>query len=104
MDLVVVVYQLTEGFSLNERFGLVSQMRRSAVSIPSNIAEGAVLVSPRAFVRYLRIAAGSLSELETQLMLAGRLRIADTARVDPALRETRELRRMTVGLIKRLAR
>jgi four helix bundle protein len=73
MALAELVYRATENFPKMESFGLVSQIRRCAVSIPSNIAEGAARNSTREFVRFLGISCGSLSELETQIELATRL-------------------------------
>lgn len=72
MDLVEEVYKITRGFPKEELYGLTSQLRRAAVSIPSNIAEGQSRGS-RDFMRFLSIAHGSLSESETQLLLALRL-------------------------------
>lgn len=73
MLLVTHVYQLTATFPGSERFGLTGQMRRAAISVPSNIAEGAARGSRADFIRFLYIARGSLSELDTQLMLAVQL-------------------------------
>jgi four helix bundle protein len=70
MRLTLSVYDLTSRFPDHERFGLVSQIRRCSVSIPSNIAEGHARLSTREYVRHLSIALGSLAELETQLHLA----------------------------------
>jgi four helix bundle protein len=64
------IYKLTESFPIEEKFGLVSQMRRAVVSIPSNIAEGAARRGKKEFRNYLSIAQGSLSELDTQLELS----------------------------------
>ncbi len=73
IDLVVAVYKLTENFPKEEIFGLVSQMRRAAVSIPSNIAEGRFRGSKKEFVQFLRIAYSSGSELETQIIISKKL-------------------------------
>lgn len=74
MTLVDLVYRDTESFPKRERFGLAMQVRRAAVSVPSNIAEGAAGNSTREFIQFLGIACGSLAEVETQLELAVRLR------------------------------
>jgi len=73
MDLVVLIYELTRTFPKEETYGLISQMRRAAVSGPSNIAEGAADRSPDQFKNYLRTAIGSLNELNTQLEIAFRI-------------------------------
>ncbi|GAB6280052.1 MAG: four helix bundle protein [Thermovirga sp.] len=73
MELARVIYNETKKFPSDERFGMVGQMRRSAVSVPSNIAEGACRGSRKDFIRFLMIARGSLGELETQCQLAADL-------------------------------
>ncbi|WP_367773664.1 four helix bundle protein [Flavobacterium sp. WC2421] len=73
MDLVVKVYQITKLFPDTEKYGLTSQMRRASVSIPSNIAEGAARKGDKEFIQFLYISIGSLSELETQYLIAIRL-------------------------------
>lgn len=73
MDMVESVYTLTQGFPETEKFGLTSQMRRSAVSIASNIAEGAARKGDKELSHFINIAIGSLSELETQYLIAMRL-------------------------------
>ena len=70
MKLVRLVYQVTREFPREEIYGLTNQLRRAAVSIPSNIAEGAARVGNREFIQFLNIAQGSLSEVETQLLIA----------------------------------
>lgn len=73
IDLVLAIYRITDGFPKEERFSLTDQMRRAALSIPSNIAEGAARQTKKEFINYLHIAQGSLSELDTQMELAKRL-------------------------------
>ena len=74
VEIVVEVYELTDSFPPDEKFGLISQMRRCAVSIPSNVAEGAGRHTNKEFINFLHIAQGSLAELDTQLEIALRLR------------------------------
>ncbi|MCC8559229.1 four helix bundle protein [Xanthomonas vesicatoria] len=87
MELVEMVYRLAEVFPEQERYGLTAQLRRSAVSIPSNIAEGAARRSTPDYARFLSIARGSLSELDTQVQIAARLGYSTTEDDDIAGRQ-----------------
>ena len=77
MDLVVLIYELTSKFPKSELFGITSQMRRASVSIPSNIAEGWGRKSSKEYQQFMSIAYGSTLELETQLILSKRLKLAE---------------------------
>lgn len=90
MEVAEAVYAASSGFPPSERFGLTAQIRRAAVSIPSNIAEGHARRSTRDFLRFLSMAAGSLAEIRTQLLLARRLDFIpqDTANLLVRLDET----------------
>jgi len=92
VDLAVATYALTNALPLHDRFALADQMNRAAVSIPSNIAEGAARGTDREFIRYLLIARGSLAELDTQLQIALRLGyFSDSGDFDLALAEVGNL-------------
>lgn len=103
MELVVAVYDLTERFPREELYGLTSQVRRSAVSIPSNIAEGKYRGTRKDYVQFLRIAYSSGAELETQIEISKRLpstQHLDYKRIDQALVE---VMKMLNTLIRNLA-
>jgi len=102
MGLAEVCYSITNGFPQREQYGLASQLRRSAVSIPSNIAEGCGRDSPREFARFLRIAYGSGCELGTQIELARRAGLGDQAALASAATEAERVRRMLTGLLTKL--
>jgi len=97
IDLAVDVYKATSTFPTDERFGLTSQSRRAAVSIPSNIAEGAGRNSVKEFNNFLGIANGSSYELQTQLVIANKLAILETEILTPLLAQIDELQKMTYG-------
>lgn len=96
MDLVFDLYNMTRDFPKEEVYGLTSQIRRSAVSISSNIAEGAARSSKREFIQFLYISLGSIAELETQLLLAKRLKYLSS---DIVFHEVDKIRQMILGLI-----
>jgi four helix bundle protein len=98
MNLVEAVYRATRGFPSNERFGLMSQLQRSAVSVPSNIAEGHGRKSTGAFLQHLSIASGSVMELETQLQIANRLGYIGLDELSELLSTTDEIGKMLAGL------
>jgi len=102
MTLAASCYKLTRNFPKEEQFGLTSQIRRSATSIPANIAEGHGRENTRTFIQYLRIAQGSLKELETHLMLAERVGLSDASSVQPHLALCESLGRMIRSLIRAL--
>lgn len=97
IDLTVDVYKATANFPPDERFGLTSQSRRAAVSIPSNIAEGAGRNSMKEFNNFLGIANGSSYELQTQLVIANKLELLDVDLLNPLLAQIDELQKMTYG-------
>ena len=102
MDLAVETYELTKRFPREELYGLTSQARRSAVSVPSNVAEGQGRGVGAEFAHHLRISQGSLQELETQLLLAERLKYVSAATLDPVLATAAEVGRLNRGLQKSL--
>ncbi|MBL7471426.1 four helix bundle protein [Robertkochia sediminum] len=104
MDLVEEIYNLTKQFPDYERYGLVSQINRAVVSIPSNIAEGAARGSTKDYCRFINIALGSASELETLLRLSERLRLANTENIikDRLIPVQKMLYKQRVGLQRRI--
>lgn len=100
IELVKEVYGVTVSFPASEQFGLTSQIRRSAVSIPSNIAEGCGRNSDKELIQFLFIALGSASELETQIIIAFELDILDKDISDKILDSINEIIRMISSLIK----
>ena len=98
LDLATNVYKATEDFPKEERYGITSQIRRSAVSIPSNIAEGAGRNGKGEFRQFLGIANGSSYELQTQLIISNRLELLDDKTVAPLLNEIDQLQKMNYNL------
>ena len=104
MDLAVVIYEQTRAFPRQEAYGLTAQARRAAVSVPSNIAEGQARTTTNDFLRFLGVAAGSLQELETQVILAARLGYLEEPNKAQLLDQCREVARLLQGLINSLRR
>ena len=103
MDLAIACYGLTKDFPHDERYGLTAQLRRSAVSIPSNIAEGRGRRGIGGFLYHLSVANGSLMELETQLLIAIRLRYIRDGADEAILSQLSRVRQLLAGLIRSLA-
>ena len=101
--LAKLVYGLTRNFPSKEKFGIVAQMRRAAVSIPSNIAEGQARHTTDEFIQLLSHAEGSVAELDTQLILSIELKFCSSATAEPAFVLVAELRRMLNALRRKLA-
>ncbi len=104
MDFVVDLYGELEHFPTQEKFGLAAQLQRAAVSIPSNIAEGAARKNTRELIQFLHVARGSLSELDTQLEICLRVGHLDRAAYDRLAGKLEEISKMLNGLIASLSR
>jgi four helix bundle protein len=104
MKTAQMVYMVTNTFPAQEKFGLVSQMRRAAVSIPSNIAEGAARQGGREFRNFLSMAQGSLSELDTQLELSVLLGFLTNENLAEITHQLLRIDKMLIGLIRSLAK
>jgi len=104
MDLVEMVYRMTDGFPRKEVYGLTSQIRRAVVSIPSNIAEGQARSTTRDFLNFLSIAMGSLKEAETQVLISQRLGYLSEPETSGLLELTAEVGRVISGLTNSLRR
>src|SRR5918998_5536734 len=102
MELVTAVYRVTRGWPHEEQYGLTSQVRRAAVAIPSNLAEGHGRSGRREFAHHVSIAYGSLCELETQLLIAGRLDYGDAEATESLMNRIADVRRLTRGLLRSL--
>ncbi len=99
MDLVTQIYRVTKAFPRDELYGLQNQLRRAAVSVPSNIAEGQARFSHKEFHHFLSQARGSLVEIETQLLIARNLTYLSPTETQPLLDKTAELGKVLNGLI-----
>ena len=104
IDFVVAIYRLTDNFPKEEKFGLTSQLRRAAVSVAANVAEGAAKTSTKDFRRYLSNSQGSASEIETELQIALRLNYVDEADFKILSKDLDDVGRMITGLSRSLER
>jgi four helix bundle protein len=102
VDLCVEIYRLSEMFPKTEMYGLSNQMRRAAVSVPSNIAEGAARQTKKEFMNFLHISQGSLSELDTQVIIANRLNYVTDQSYQKTCEKIETISKMITGLIKSL--
>ncbi len=103
INMVVEIYRITKGFPKEESYGLTSQIRRAIISIPANISEGSAKNYPAEFIRYLRIARGSLSEFETLLYIAFQLNYLDEICFKTIQGKIFKLNAQLSGLIKSIA-
>ena len=103
IELTVLVYEFTRSFPKEETYGLMSQMRRASVSIPSNIAEGSARGTSRDFRHFVRLTQGSNCELQTQLLLAKELKFGSSSGIAEAEELTNDVGQMLAGLSKYLA-
>ena len=101
--LAKLVYQLTKNFPSEEKFGLVAQMRRTAVSIPLNVTEGQARHTTGEFIQFVSHAEGSVAELDTQLILSIELKFCGNAAAEPGFALISEIRRMLNALWRKLA-
>lgn len=102
IDLVSDIYKMTQTFPKEEIFGLTSQMRRAAVSIPSNIAEGAAKSHVKEYLNFLNIALGSASELETQIIISKNLGFVSSELSDTHMKKLNEISKMLHGIFRSL--
>ena len=102
MDLVAATYELTKKLPKEETFGLIDQMRRAAVSIPSNISEGQSRKNNKEFLQFLYVAKGSKSELETQVLICEKIGYLTNEQTSPLLDRLSEISKMISSLIKQI--
>jgi len=102
IEVVEDIYKMTKNFPKEEIYGLTSQLRRSAVSIPSNIAEGFARFHNKEYKQFLFISLGSCAELSTQIIISLQLKYLESKEADQLLNEIDEISKMTMSLIKKL--
>ena len=102
MELVLQTYKVTSEYPDSEKFGIISQIRRAVISIPANIAEGAARNHDKEFIQFLYISLGSLSELETLILVSINLKYITTDKSEQMIKELINIRKLILGLIKYL--
>ncbi len=102
INLITEIYKITKSFPRYEQFGITAQMRKSSLSVASNIAEGAARQTKKEFIQFLHMAQGSLSELDTQLEVANNLRYLNKKDINELSSFLTEIDKMITGLIKNL--
>jgi four helix bundle protein len=102
MDLTIAVYQATRDWPKEELYGLTSQVRRAAASVPSNVAEGYGRENPGSYLQFLKIAQGSLKELETHLLIAQRIGIVNAPTVESLLAQSESIGKLLRALMRKL--
>jgi four helix bundle protein len=103
MDFVVEVYKVTDSFPSDERFGIIAQLRRCSISIPSNISEGAGRATNKQFRYFLEIAMGSCNEAQTQLELAGRFNYLNAEVLEKIINEAQQIYKMILAFYNSLS-
>src|SRR5687767_5648614 len=102
MALAIAVYQVTRAWPKEELYGLTSQARRAATAVPANIAEGYGRENPGSYLQFLKIAQGSLKELETHLLIAQRIETAEASAVEPLLTQSESIGKLLRALMRKL--
>lgn len=102
VDLVTLIYDVTSRYPKDENYGITNQIRRAAISIPSNLSEGAARNHSKEFIQFLHICLGSISELETQIIISENLKFLSKVDSTRIQNELTELRRMFLGLIRNI--
>ena len=102
IQLAINCYRLTEQFPKAELYGMTSQIRRSSVSVPSNIAEGYGRQFKKEYIQFLHIALGSLRELDTQLIIAREVGLTESSKIEPVIKEVEEMQKIMVSTLNKL--
>jgi len=102
LTFVTGIYKFTKSLPDDEKFGIISQLRRAAVSVPINISEGAARLSRKEFIQFLYVSLGSISEIDTLLLIVGNLKYSDDDELSKLQQQDDEIKKMLTSLIKSL--